>query len=190
MASIAFSSEATTGSASSRQAHTSIAISVSVAAKMTPADQARDWNRRWIEVRRRLDELNLPHSGSMGAESIHAARDGLHAFYIQCYHLKDHIIQQTSVGKGVVETAITQDPTLSLIADLANLDKHGRLTQPPRSGEVPRFGAASGNADEKVGPGWRLDLPILHRGKPRDGMTVAAEAVDAWQRLLTAWKLI
>lgn len=121
------------------------------------------------------------------------ARDELHSFYIECYHLKDALIVEAStlgITKRQVEDAITADPVLALLADLANLDKHAKLNtskHPARSGHVPAIGHASGASNSA---GWRLELPIIHAGTERDGLDVARQAVEAWRRLLTGWKLL
>ncbi|MGD1058057.1 MAG: hypothetical protein ABR992_11670 [Solirubrobacteraceae bacterium] len=44
--------------------------------------------------------------------------------------------------------------------------------------------------DASTGTGWRLELPILHISTQRDGLDVARQAVEAWRRLLTGWKLL
>jgi hypothetical protein len=164
-----------------------------VSVVITPTDQARDWKRRWREIERRSTGLQKPRTGSIGGESVHVARDELHAFYIECYHLKD-VLKVEAATLGItgqqVEDAITADPVLALLADLANLDKHAKLDAkkyPPRSGHVPTFGHASGAS---TGTGWLLELPIIHGATERDGLDVAHQAVEVWRRLLIGWKLL
>jgi hypothetical protein len=136
--------------------------------------------------------LLKPQTGDCSGDAIHAARHRLHSFYIQAYHLKDALKEEeasTGVPKATVENAITSEPALSLLADLANLDKHGNLNQPPRSGHVPQIvGAAGTSSSEKAG--WRLDLEIRHDGNPLDGLEVAEDAVAAWRRVLIGWGLL
>jgi hypothetical protein len=43
-----------------------------------------------------------------------------------------------------IEAAITAEPALALLTDLANLDKHLNLNPPPRSGDIPQIGDATG----------------------------------------------
>jgi hypothetical protein len=161
-----------------------------VSVVLTPTDQARDWKRRWLEIERRAAELQQPRTGSISGESVHMARDELHSFYIECYHLKDALIVEAStlgITKRQVEDAITADPVLALLGDLANLDKHTKLDRSPRSGHVPVIGNASGAS---TGAGWRLELPIIHAGTERDGLDVARQAVEAWRRLLAGWNCL
>ncbi|MFN0303383.1 MAG: hypothetical protein ACKVQU_23840 [Burkholderiales bacterium] len=127
----------------------------------------------------------------MSGNAINSAHHRLQSFFIQLYHLKDTLISDPKSGlsKTVVESAISTDPRLALLADLANLDKHSRLTRPPRSSDVPVIGSAKGQAPGSGG-GWRLRLEIIHQGRTRDGLDVAGEAMDAWRNQLHAWGII
>jgi len=169
-----------------------VSMTATLTAKLQPAEQARDWRRRWAEIERELSELLAPQQDGLSADAIHAARHRLHSFYIQAYHLKDALKEEastTGVAKQAVEDAISADPSLALLADLANLDKHGNLNKPPRSGHVPRVVSESGTSGTD-GPGWRLNLEIEHDGKILDGLQVADAAVAAWRRELTGWGLL
>lgn len=88
-----------------------------------------------------------------------------------------------------MEAAVTNEPALALLADLANLDKHGNLNRPPRSGHVPMILGASGSSSTANG-GWKLELEIEDDGARLDGLEVAGEAVTAWRRVLSGWGLI
>jgi len=158
--------------------------------ELTPGTQARDWRQRWIEIQEHLKRLLAPHSGPMSAASIQNANHDLHSFFVQAYHLKDSLIQDagtTGVPATTIENGITADPHLALLADLANLDKHGKLSKAPRSGDIPTWdvsGASDGDS------GWRLSLTIRHKGKTHDGLNFADEVVSAWARHLRRWALI
>jgi hypothetical protein len=157
--------------------------------ELAPADGSRDWRRRWAEAQRHLVDLTARCADQLTAEHVHAARHELHGFFVHTYHLKDALIAENAVPAGQVETTITTIPALALLADLANLDKHGNLTRPPRSGDVPQIGDPRGVADGRA-PGWTLYLPILHRSATLDGLQVARDAVEAWERALQGWGLI
>jgi predicted RNA-binding Zn-ribbon protein involved in translation (DUF1610 family) len=176
----------------SHQLYDEIRVSATVEASLRPGDQARGWKRRWTETERDLAELLRPHLADCSSDAIHAARHRLHSFFIHAYHLKDALreeVASTGVAKAAVERAITNEPALALLADLANLDKHGNLNQPPRSGHVPLIvGAAGTSLSDKAG--WRLDLEIRHDGNRLDGLQVAEDAVAAWRRVLTGWGLL
>jgi len=165
-------------------------VTSSLSLEFTPAVQTRDWRQRWIEIQDHLKRVLAPHSESMSAASIQHANHDLYSFFVQAYHLKDSLIQDagtTRVSASSIENAITADPSLALLADLANLDKHGTLTKTPRSGDIPAC-QVSGVSDGKTG--WRLSLKIQHNGKTYDGLDFAADAVKAWELHLRHWTLI
>jgi hypothetical protein len=162
----------------------------SLSMELTPGTQARDWRQRWTEIQEHLKRLLASHSEPISAASIQNANHDLHSFFIQAYHLKDSLIKDagtTGVTKTTTENAITADPHLALLADLANLDKHGKLRGSPRSGDIPTWkvsGVSEGDA------GWRLSLTIRHKSKTLDGLDFAAEVVSAWKAHLNQWGLI
>ena len=126
----------------------------------------------------------------MSTESIHASAYRLFSFFIQTYHLKD-ALKDAAPGLGLkpnVEDTITNDSRLALLADLANLDKHTKLTKAPRSGCAPVIKPISG-VDSSTGNGWRLSVKIEHGASVLDGLSVAQDAVTAWQEKLKAWGL-
>lgn len=170
-----------------------VTVSDRADAIFTPADQTRDWRRRWREIQRQDHELMAPLPSPMTSDAIHTARQRLHNFYVQAYHLKDSLIADasaTGVSRVQVEAAINQEPFLALLADLANMEKHVALGRQPRSGAVPQFGRASGSSKGLADPGWRIQLVIQHGTQQLDGLNVADDAVKAWRRVLTNWGLL
>ena len=168
----------------------SLQVSSSLSMELVPGAQARDWRQRWIEIQEHLKRLLALQSDAMSAASIQNANHDLQSFFVQAYHLKDSLKQDagtTGVPATTIENGITADPHLALLADLANLDKHGKLSKAPRSGDIPTWdvsGASDGDS------GWRLSLTIRHKGKTHDGLNFADEVVSAWARHLRRWALI
>jgi hypothetical protein len=150
------------------------------------------WQSRWQAIERGLAALPVVHTGVVSGETMDAATRQLMSFYVLCYHLKDQLIEEastTGVSREAVEKAVTAEPTLALVADLANLDKHGKLNKPPRSGHIPRLAELRGAQRLRL-HGWQLELVIEHAGTQLDGMEVAADAVVALRRALAGWGLI
>jgi hypothetical protein len=130
------------------------------------------------------------------SDAIHAARHQLHSFFVQAYSLKDALKEAAlrdayCLSLGVkpedIETAINNDARLTLLADLANLDKHEILRR-PRSGFIPKIAKVSAVSDSDSG--WRLSMRIEHGPRRLDGLGVARDAVDAWRSALTALGLL
>jgi len=160
-----------------------------IEATLTASSSARDWRRRWEEIQHDLDELRPERLTPFSSEGINQAAHDLHSFFIQAYHLKDALkIDARSLGIDPkdVEAAVDSEPDLALLADLANLDKHGRLDRPPRSGHVPAVISVEAITGVQ---GWRLRLNLEHAGKQLDGVEVATKAVDAWRRVLAGWRI-
>jgi hypothetical protein len=163
-----------------------------VSGALHPGDQRQNWERRWQDIQDEAGELLAPVIGTKSDDAIQALRRRLGLFYVNAYHLKDDL-KQVSAAIGItgtaIENAIDGDPDLALLADLANLIKHRRLTRRLHSGHAPRIVDWSGT-DSPTGHGWRLSLTIDHNGRQLDGLDVAQRALDAWQRTLRNWHLI
>ena len=181
---------------------TSLAIGVSIVESMSisdhcwselvPGSQARDWKQRWKLVQDNILLIRSPHTEAMSGESIHALLQQLFSFFIHTYHLKDALkVNAPALGlmPSDIEDAITHDPRLTLLADLANLDKHMALHRTPRSGIVPVIEQISG-VDNQAGGGWQLSAKIKHGALALDGLAIAEDAVTAWREKLIAWQLI
>lgn len=168
-----------------------VSVHDEIETELKPASQSRTWRDRWEQIQRECDEISKPMLAPLGSAQVVAARDRLHAFFVSCYHLKDALKVEAPNGitGQAVESAINADRTLSLVADLANLDKHATLTKPPRSGALPRVTSVSAVSAKALG-GSRLKVDIEHRNEVHDGLEVALKAVEAWRRALLGWNLI
>jgi hypothetical protein len=128
----------------------------------------------------------------MSGQSIHTWVQRLFSFFIHTYHFKD-VLKNAAPSLGLnqsdVEDAITKDPRLALLADLANLNKHFKLTKTPRSGSVPIIEQLSG-VDSSTGNGWIISVKIKHGKAILDGLAIAKDAVAAWQEKLSMWRIL
>jgi hypothetical protein len=122
------------------------------------------------------------------ADTLHDAGQDLFEFFVSAYHLKDALIEDGAAPKDVVEAAITSNPSLALLADLANMDKHRRLNRPPRSGDIPVIDGPAGEAADGSDT-WRLVINIRHKGSQIDGARFAVVVVDEWRATLLSWGL-
>lgn len=164
-----------------------LTTSASLSSSLSPGVQDRDWRLKWKQLEGRLPRVTEPRAEPRSGDAIHSATQDLFEFFVSAYHLKDTLIVDEAASKQDVENAINNSPILALLADLANLDKHRRLTKPPRSGDVPMVAKVSDTSD---GPGWQLVVSIRHKGAVIDGVTFANQAIDEWHRHLRSWKLI
>ncbi len=169
-----------------------LSISSHASAELIPGNQSRDWNQRWKLIQDEIPIILQPHTTPMSGDLIHTSLQRLLSFFILSYHLKD-ALKDAAPGLGLkpsdVESAITNDARLALLADLANLDKHMKLTKAPRSGTVPSIEKISG-VDDQASGGWMLSVQIKHGASTLDGLNIAKDAVNAWQQWLKTWGLI
>ena len=117
------------------------------------------------------------------------------AFYIQTYHLKDSLKDAsatTGISPQAIEDEITNNSDLALLADLANLDKHFRLSKKPRSDDAPKIVGVRGitRTGESSPEGWRLGVVIEHKGQRLDGRDIAKRSIAAWHDALQRWHLL
>ena len=168
-----------------------IALPLEVA--LSPQYQEWDWKRRWEGAQQDFERVVARHAEKLSSEAINAAHRDLQSFYVRTYHIKDALKEDApSLGlqPSAIEAAITNDPNLALLADLANLDKHYKLNRPPRSGATPKIDYAQGIAPGSGKGGWRLKVVISHGRKKLDGVDVAKAAIAAWRSHLQDWGLI
>ena len=175
---------------------TSLAISASISVQarvhveiygeLVPGDQARGWERRWKNLKNSLQGLTQPVFGVMSGDAIHADAQRLLAFFVDAYNLKDALkAEATSLGINpqAVEDAINRDPRLTLVADLANLEKHTTLSKPPRSGIAPSVAQIVGQ-DVRGTTGWRSVVTIRHGTANLDALEVAKDGILGWEDAL------
>ncbi len=168
-----------------------ISISSQCIAELIPGKQNRDWKQRWELLKHDFEEIAAPRSNSMSRDAIHIAYQRLCSFYIYAYHLKDALKSASSehgISKSVIESEITNDSRLAILADLANLDKHSQLTNKPRSGAIPNCKISG--IDNADGSGWLLSVKINHGVDLKDGIVVAKDALTAWHEKLNMWGLL
>lgn len=167
-------------------AHENLAVAAdTVSTAMRPGQQQRDWRVRWRLAQDKLSFLGRRRKEPRSADAIHAASQELHDFFVLAYHLKDALIKDGVAPRPTVEEAISQSPELSLLADLANSDKHrapdaGRL---PRSGEWPSLDVA----DQSDGDEWLLKVSIRHGGASRDAIAFSHQVIAAWRKHIDGW---
>lgn len=167
----------------------SLGTSSSLSTSLLPRAQDRDWLVRWQQLEGRVDRFSATRLDARSANAIHSATQDLFEFFISAYHLKDALIKDGAVPSQTVESAITASPTLALLADLANLDKHRKFDPKhrPRSDGLPKVGRV---ADCSDGDGWQLIVPIESNGRTIDGPLFAKQVVEEWRVHLTKWGLI
>lgn len=80
--------------------------------------------KRW---HRRLEEIN---NGKIHDRESDYYEDILYAFFQNCYHLKDWIINSGALAKDVIDNFINSNTDLMICRDLCNGSKHLKINNP------------------------------------------------------------
>jgi hypothetical protein len=145
-----------------------------------------DRMKRWYD---RFAALDQGRSHDMPSDNY---LDEIYAFFMNCYHLKDWLMNDTTVAHAIqqaVEPHINSSCPLKLCADICNSMKHLRLTS-NRSGENPVFGRKQFSVVLGTGPTTvSLKYEIDTASGVIDAFQLATECVDAWDTFLSAKRL-
>lgn len=162
-----------------------VRVTASAKWEMTPGEQGRDWAVRLDDLERRAASVARERTAAIDRDAVVGAAAEAKALVVDLYSFKDHL-KDASAVHGVpgadIEAHVSNTPTLSLLADLANTIKHGALNKPPRSGAAPtiRDAAAASGTDG----GWRVRVPFNHRGDSHDATAFTAAAAAEWRRFM------
>jgi len=87
-----------------------VSVTDSISATLTPGDQDRGWQRRWLEVQRVQAQLSAEPTGGMSADAMHQAVQDFMSFFGLAYHLKDALKAASPQGLhgSAVESAISK----------------------------------------------------------------------------------
>ena len=114
-------------------------------------------------------------------------KDDVDAFFQNCYHLKDWIINDENVEttRNEVETFITNNIDLRTCADICNKIKHLKLNREPRSGFDPQFEQTK----YKLGVGGHpttisVKYTIDTLNGLIDAFELATRCLEAWRKFI------
>jgi len=188
-----------------RQMHAALAglASDDLSAVQPQITFADGYIRTWIDFNQNSDAIELANVASLLVSSIASLRD----------HLKLWCTKQGIKFDG--DTLINNNRAVALVYDLWNIDKHGELDRPPRSGHKPKLtairtalnlstGTSAGSgavftidprtakiATSTVG-GGSVQLAFVARVVDENGVVlgdftqICTEAADAWSLALKA----
>jgi hypothetical protein len=164
---------------------------------MTTSHFNTSWQDQHERVGRWHKRLTAIRRGIRPDMSQAEALDDVYAFFMNCYHLRDWIINSGFRKKEDVDAFIAATPELQLCADICNGLKHFRL-DPKRALSAPTWSTASevtfsfppgvssfipGVADQPAsisGPRWAFTTDGAAIGM----FELADKCVGAWDRFL------
>ena len=118
--------------------------------------------------------------------------DIAYAFFMNCYHQKDWIINDPAAGISSkdVEEYINSDETLKICADICNGLKHLRLDR-PRSEKKPKIGVDSFYDNDLTGEMYRRDFFYIETTNGTvDPIEIANRCMVSWQLFMEACDLL
>jgi len=142
-----------------------------------PVQYLEQWERlnRWYE---RFKEIHCGREHTMPSENY---KDEVYAFFLNCYHLKDWLIESSAVPAQEVEDFINDCDDLKLCADICNAIKHLSLSR-TRTGDQPEFTrthytVALGGEPAVVSAQYTIET--THG--PIDAFDIAKKSMEAWR---------
>lgn len=143
------------------------------------------WASQWGRVQR--SHQRLPWEGFEWASVVtgeHLRDDVVH-FFMDCYHLKDWLKNDPQITlQGDVEELIQQSTALKVVADIANGQKHLKLTS-SRSGDTTTR-LTDVMVTQGDGSGATISMSVENHGAPLDASDLARMALDEWRAFLAA----
>lgn len=143
-------------------------------------------------VRRYYNRFKSINDGMEHTMSTDHYVDDVHAFFLNCHHLKDWLKNDSSYSAHAdqeIEDYVTKTPALAICADICNGLKHLVLDpkRSPRSGDEPTIGGknieltlTASLSGPKVPPKISIKFEIQHAGMKWDGFQLATDALAAW----------
>ncbi len=139
-------------------------------------DRVKRWYQRFVTI----DE------GRQHTLPSDNYQDEVYTFFINCFHLKDWIKYDESVGAAAakVEDFINANKELNLCRDICHGIKHLKLEN-PRSGQDPQFGQRKfylqvGGPETTISARYTIDTS----SGPVDAFELATKCLKAWENFI------
>lgn len=155
------------------------------------------YEEQFNRVRRYYARFKEINDGIEPSQSIEAYSDDIHAFFLNCHHLKDWLKNDsayTSHSNREVEEHVACSQALLICADICNGSKHLTLDRPPRSGQqAPKFAGKDialtmtdviGGRGEEVPTVISIRLRIDQSGRTLDAFELATRALQSWESFI------
>ena len=145
------------------------------------------WQEQWDRVERWYQRFTMIDQGREHNLSSDYYQDEVYAFFINCYHLKDWIKNDSSVGSAGanVEDFINRNNQLSLCADICNGIKHlTLLKERERSHQGPQFGCRVFKLQVGGSPIISAKYTVDTSAGPADAFDLATKCLEAWKQFI------
>ncbi|MEK7540880.1 MAG: hypothetical protein AAB529_01415 [Patescibacteria group bacterium] len=147
------------------------------------------YQEQYNRISRLRDELNLYTVAT--DKNFEIALDKFTSFFIQCYHLRDWIINSGYL-KSKVDKFVRSNTYLSLCRDLANNQKHQKITKYVPANFVD-FGIGISTPISRyydyIKKQARFGIDVWEFKAPVDVIEVADRCLKSWQDFLLSLQL-
>jgi hypothetical protein len=138
------------------------------------AENVRGWRNQWERVNRWHGRLKQP------VPDIDRL-DTYLAFFINCYALRDWLIQSGAASKTDLDAHISKSDCMKACRDLCNRSKHFSLSD-------PSFDDQFSLVREYRGKGEPTAWLVLSRGTRTELYTLAGQCLEFWDRFIEETK--
>lgn len=141
---------------------------------------------RILRLRKSLDKFSFATN-----DNFETAVDAFTSFFIQCYHLSDWLFQ-SGFNKNSVYQFIDNNKWLSLCKDMANNQKHQKIThyKPKNSFVGNPFGITTPISRYYVGNNKsEFGINVWEFGMPVNVQHVADKCIESWYQFIETKKI-
>jgi hypothetical protein len=140
--------------------------------------------KRWQE---RLKEISIGRADTRASDYY---EDILYAFFQNCFHLKDWIVNSGALSKNVVEDFINSNTDMKICRDLCNGSKHLIINNPSIGKNVSivrrDYSLSIGGGPAEI----KVHYSVNAGGLPLDAYSLAESCVIHWEVFLKEHDLI
>jgi hypothetical protein len=150
------------------------------------------WEQQWKRLGRWFSRFRKTAEGRDHDRESDFYQDEAYAFFQNCFHLKDWLKNDdaSSAAASDVEDFISQSPSLSLCADLANGSKHLKLTTHRVDADTKlgrrHFDLTLGGGVPRIAAKYEVEAA----GSKHDAFKLASACMAEWETYLKAKGLI
>ena len=126
-------------------------------------------------------------------DNFHGAVDAFTSFFIQCYHLRDWLVE-SRYSRRDVDIFISQSPYLSLCRDLANKQKHKNIDKYEPQNHVIEHNDAGVKTPifryyDPFRKENRFAVDVQEFGTLIDVIDLAEKCIEGWERFLYIYSI-
>jgi len=157
--------------------------------------KSKPYLEQWLRVNRLFELVSLVELGKISDEQIYKYKFDLYlSFFVQCYHLRDWIVNSKVVKSHEIDEFIKSSYEFGLCRNLCLGVKHYHVTKP----STPQMADFSQDVGIKI-PIVREYEPysntkertrILADGKNHDALDLATRCINQWRQFLEQKNLL